>query len=105
MQAAFQVVSQFQPDVTSVMHGGHAENSAHYAGKAVDVGAFGGTAVGWNAPTWNAIATAIMSREFNKVGTIPQLANNPQLQALARQYGVELFVDEGSGPHVHFQVP
>lgn len=87
------------------MHGGHATDSAHYIGKAVDVGAFGGESVGFNKPTWDAILTAIRSGQFNKIGTIPQLADNPELQAFAQSRGVTLFVDEGTGPHVHFQVP
>lgn len=104
MQQAFSVVDNFRPTVTSVMHGGHVANSAHYQGRAVDVGAFGGVPVGYNAPTWQAIASAIMSRQFSKIGTIAAFANNPQVQQLARQYGVDVFEDEGSGPHVHFQV-
>ena len=98
------VVGWFSPEVTSVMHGEHAKGSAHYQGRAVDVGAFGGVPVGYNAPTWQAIANAIMSRQFSKIGTIAAFANNPQVQQFARQYGVEVFEDEGSGPHVHFQV-
>lgn len=105
MQYALGSLAAFSPDVTSVMHGSHVANSAHYAGKAVDVGAIEGTAVGWNKPTWDAIVYAIMSRRFDKIGTIAPLVSNPQLQALARMYGVTLFEDEGSGPHIHFQVP
>ena len=104
MQNAFGVVSQFQPVVTSVMHGGHVKDSAHYAGRAIDVGAFGRTPVGRNATTWQALTDAIGSHRFEKIGTIPQLADDPRLQAWARENGVELFVDEGSGPHIHFQV-
>lgn len=86
------------------MHGEHVKDSAHYEGRAVDVGAFGGTTVGFNQPTWNAIVAAIQSREFSKIGTISELVNNQTLQNLAEQNGVTLFEDEGSGAHVHFQV-
>lgn len=104
MQNAFNVVSQFSPVVTSVRHGGHAKGSAHYDGRAVDVGAFGGTTVGYNEPTWNAIIAAIQSRQFSRIGTVDKLYRNPTLQAYARANGVLLFFDPGSGPHVHFQV-
>lgn len=110
MQDAMGVIQQFSPDITSVMHGHHEgptsgpNEDPHYAGRAVDVGAFGGTDVGWNAPTWDAINTAIGSGKFQAIGTIKQIVNNPQMQAWAKQNGVDLFYDPGSGPHVHFQV-
>jgi hypothetical protein len=104
MQSAFGVVAAFRPVVTSVMHDEHVKGSAHYDGRAVDVGAFGDTRVGFNTPTWNAIMTAIGSRRFEKIGTIASIVNNPAAQAWARANGVLLFLDEGSGPHVHFQV-
>jgi hypothetical protein len=105
MQSAFaHVLSLFNPTVTSVMHGGHVKDSAHYAGRAIDVGAFGGTAVGFNLPTWQAIMSAIASGKFERIGTIAAIVNNPQAQAYARSRGVLLFEDEGSGNHVHFQV-
>lgn len=86
------------------MHGGHVQNSAHYAGRALDVESFGDTPVGWNEPTWNAVVTAIQSGQFQKIGTFRRLAMQAQIQSLAKEYGVEVFVDEGDGPHVHFQV-
>jgi len=104
MKDAFRVVEQFRPTVTSVSHGGHVKDSAHYAHRAIDVGAFGGTSVGFNVPTWQALMTAIASRRFEKIGTFGQLANNPTAQAFAQQNGVELFTDEGSGAHLHLQV-
>jgi hypothetical protein len=85
------------------MHGEHVKGSAHYDGRAVDVGAFGGTTAGFNAPTWNAIMAAIGSRQFQKIGTIAAIVNNPQAQAWAKANGVDLFDDEGDGAHVHFQ--
>lgn len=97
-------MAEFAPTVTSVMHGGHVAGSAHYQGRAIDVGAFGGTDVGVNEPTVLAIVSAIRSGQFQSIGTIPELAQNPMLQGLAQQAGVDLFTDVGSGPHVHFQV-
>ena len=105
MQSAFDGMYEFAPTVTSVMSGQHEKDSAHYAGRAVDVGAFGGTQVGLNEPTWDAIVGAIESGRFSKIGTMGVLAQNPRLQAFAKANGVTLFVDEGSGPHVHFEVP
>jgi hypothetical protein len=104
MHEAFGAVASLHPLVTSVMHGGHAEGSAHYDGRAIDVGAFGGTQVGMNAPTWNALMQAIASERFSRIGTIPELVRNPEAQAFAHAHGVDLFEDVGSGPHVHFQV-
>ncbi len=107
---AFRIVERFAPTVTSVMHGHHEgarsgpNEDPHYAGRAIDVGAFGGVDVGMNPPTWNAIVQAIASRQFSKIGTMPMLADNPELQDFARANGVDLFVDRGTGPHVHFQV-
>jgi hypothetical protein len=105
MRTAFETaMAHFDPLITSIEHGGHVANSAHYQGRAIDVGAFGGTPVGMNEPTVAAVIAAIFSREFEKIGTFGELANNPRLQELAKQYGVELFTDEGSGRHVHLQV-
>lgn len=98
------VLAYLQPTLTSAMHGGHVANSAHYAGRAVDVGAFGGVSVGPNKTTWDAIIAAIGSRRFSKIGTIPEIARSPQAQAWARENGVDLFEDVGSGPHAHFEV-
>ena len=109
-QAFSNVIERFDPTVTSVMHGHHEgptsgpNEDPHYAGRAVDVGAFGGTIVGMNPQTWSAITQAIASHEFSKIGTIAAIADNPALQSFARENGVELFHDPGTGPHVHFQV-
>jgi len=110
MQQAFAFISRFAPLVTSVMHGHHEgattgpNEDPHYAGRAIDVGAFGGTPVGFNPPTWQAVMNAIASRRFQAIGTIPEIASNPQAQAWAKANGVNLFTDVGSGPHVHLQV-
>ncbi len=111
MQHGFSVIAQFAPTVTSVMHGGHEgptsgpNEDPHYAGRAVDVGAFGDTTVGFNQSTWNAIVAAIQSGQFSKIGTLPELADNAELQQYAKANDVDLFVDQGTGPHVHFEVP
>lgn len=106
MQSAAQVLGQFSPDVTSVMGGPH-KGSAHGEGRAIDVGAFGGTSVGFNAPTWNAVMAAIASRRFQAIGTILDIVNNPVAQQWARANGVDLFEDDArtgaTGNHVHFQ--
>jgi len=105
VQAAFMGLSGFAPVVTSVIgQGSHAANSAHYSGRAIDVGAFGQTGVGFNRPTWDALTAAIGSGKFTKIGTFAGLYDNPQMQAWARANGVELFHDEGTGNHIHFEV-
>ena len=108
MQRAVGVLAQFAPDVTSVIGGLGHKGAAHAEGRAIDVGAFGGTSVGYNAPTWNAVMTAIASRQFQAIGTILEIVNNPVAQQWARANGVNLFEDDArtgaTGPHVHFQV-
>lgn len=95
--------SQYQVLVTSVAHGGHAPNSAHYAHRAVDVGAVNSHLVGMNPTTWDYVNSLIQSGEVTKIGTIPEIANDPAMQAYAQTMGVELFTDEGTGPHVHVE--
>lgn len=103
-------LARFEPTVTSVMHGHHEgatsgpNEDPHYAGRAVDIGAFGGVGVGMNQTTWDVIAQSIASGMFSRIGTISAIADNPAMQALAREYGVILFPDAGSGPHVHFEI-
>ena len=93
-----------ESDVTSVAHGGHTAGSAHYAGRAVDLGSIGGQPVGSNQTTWDFNTHLIEGRGVARIGTIGALANNPTLRSFAQQHGVILFEDEGSGPHVHLQV-
>lgn len=105
MQEAFHdVMAWFHPEVTSVMHGEHVANSAHDDGRAIDVGSFNGTPVGFNGMTWEAIMYAILSHKFSRIGTIPEIATNPEAQRFAEQNGVVLFTDVGSGPHAHMEV-
>lgn len=105
MQQAMAYVAQFNPQVTSVRHGGHMKNSAHYAGRAVDVDSFNGTPVGFNESTWYTVQSLIQSGQFEAIGVqVPQIANSKELQAMAAQYGVNFFYDHGSGPHIHLQV-
>jgi len=115
MQSAFtSVFGGLDPFVTSIMHGEHKWDaqgrpvSAHHFGRAIDVGAFGGTAIGVNQPTVAALVRAIVSGRFEKIGTLKALIDSPALQRLAAMYHTELFQDDeqtgASGPHVHFQV-
>ena len=109
MRSAFtSALGSLDPYITSIEHGEHVKDSAHYQGRAIDVGAFGGTAVGVNQPTVAAIVRAIVSGQFQKIGTLKALVDNPMLQRLASMYHTELFEDDertgASGPHVHFQV-
>jgi hypothetical protein len=94
-------------DITSVRSGPHT-GSAHGEGRALDVGAIHGGAVGFNKPTWDFIVGMILRGNVQAIGTIGELANNPQLKAFARQHGVDLFLDDKStgatGNHVHVQV-
>lgn len=94
---------QYALTVTSVMHGGHVKGSAHYDGRAVDVGAVNGTTIGPNTQTWDFVRDAIASGKIEKLGTFAAIANNPEMQAWAKAHGVTLFEDEGSGNHVHLQ--
>lgn len=96
----------FDALVTSVRAGHHDDGPAGHAGwHAVDVGAVNGTTVGFNRATWDFVRAMIASGRLNKVGTIPEIADNPQMQAYARERGVVLFADPGTGPHVHLQIP
>ncbi len=84
--------------ITSLMSGPHVTNSAHFAGRAADV-SLPHTKAGWDF-----VVNAIRSRRFSKIGSTSDVVNNPQMQALAQQNGVELFLDEGTGSHVHLEV-
>lgn len=90
--------------LTSVDRGGHVKNSDHYKHRAVDVGAVDGQAIGENEATWGFLCNAILSGAVKKVGTFKAFATNPALEELARQHGVSLFEDEGTGAHVHLAV-
>jgi len=96
--------SNYDLTITSVAHGGHVKNSAHYDGRAADVGAVNGTAIGPNTQTWDFVRDAIASGKIQKLGTFAAIANDASMQEWAAEHGVELFVDTGSGPHVHLQV-
>ncbi len=94
-------LTPFAPTVTSVIDGPHVKGSAHFDGRAIDIGAFEGTPVGWNQPTFQAIISAIMSRRWTRIGTLPEIVK--VLKNFALRYGVDMFVDVGTGPHAHFQ--
>jgi hypothetical protein len=85
--------------ITSLISGPHVKNSAHFQGRAVDI-SLPHTAAGWNF-----VVNAIKSGRFSRVGSTADVYNDPQMQALAKQYGVDLFLDEGTGSHVHLETP
>jgi hypothetical protein len=91
-------------DVTSVVSGPHVKGSAHFDGRAIDVGTVGGVAVGDNAPTVGFLIRAIEKGGLQKIGSTLSVINNPQVVKAAQDHGVELFEDEGTGPHMHLQV-
>lgn len=84
--------------VTSLISGPHAPNSAHFAGRAMDV-SLPHTAAGWDF-----VAEQIKSGKWARIGSTADVVNNPGMQMLARRYGVVLFDDEGTGSHVHLEV-
>jgi hypothetical protein len=94
-------------DITSVESGPHVRGSAHFEGRALDVGSIGGVPVGVNAPTIQFLLNAIVNGSLEKIGTLAVIATSPALRAFAAQHGVELFVDDQStgatGPHIHLQ--
>jgi hypothetical protein len=91
-------------DITSVVSGPHVKGSAHFDGRALDVGSIAGQVVGMNRATWDFVVKAIQRGGLSRIGTIAAIVNNPQLRAFAAQHGVDLFEDEGTGPHLHLQV-
>jgi hypothetical protein len=84
--------------VTSIISGPHVANSAHFAGRAVDV------SLPHTREAWNFVVAQIKSGKWARIGTTATIVSNPQMQALALQYGVTLFEDEGTGSHVHLEV-
>jgi hypothetical protein len=102
LQSAFSSIDHLKPTVTSVIDGPHVKDSAHFDGRAIDVGAFNGVPVGWNKTTWDAIVQAILSGKWTRIGTIAPIVNT--LGEFAKEHGVDLFFDAGTGPHVHLQV-
>jgi hypothetical protein len=91
-------------DVTSVVSGPHAKDSAHFDGRAIDIGSVGGQAVGANPHTLNFLMLAIEHGNLQRVGSTRDIIDNPQIRTLAAQHNVDLFEDVGTGPHLHFQV-
>ena len=84
--------------ITSLISGPHAKNSAHFAGRAVDV------SLPHTADAWRFIVAQIKSGKWKRIGSTAAVANDPRLQALAKDNGVDLFLDEGTGSHVHLEV-
>jgi hypothetical protein len=95
-------------DVTSVVSGPHVKDSAHFDGRAIDVGSIGGAAVGFNQRTWDFLVNVIAHGGLRKIGTLAAIVNNPALKRFAAQHGVELFEDDertgATGPHLHLEV-
>lgn len=90
--------------MTSIISGPHVKNSAHFDGRAIDLGSVGGQVVGMNPGTWNFVIEAIERGGLSRIGTIAAIANNPAMRAFAAQHGVMLLEDEGTGPHLHLEV-
>lgn len=84
--------------ITSLISGPHVTNSAHFQGRAVDV------SLPHTKAAWNFIVQQIKSGRWARVGTTSDVVNDPGMQALAAQYGVQLFLDEGTGSHLHLEV-
>lgn len=83
---------------------GGPENHGHTNGWSCDVAIIDGVEVGPNHTTACFIMELIAhNKHVNKVGSMAVLINRPDIQQLAQNHGVILFVDEGTGPHVHFQ--
>lgn len=82
--------------VTSLISGGH-KGWGHAHGAAVDVSGAKSKAA------WQWIAQQIASGQWKHIGSTQEVYSNPYMQALAQQYGVDLFHDEGHGFHVHLQ--
>ena len=82
--------------VTSLISGGH-KGWGHAHGAAVDVSG------SKTKSAWSWIADQIRSGRWNHIGSTEEVYADPGMQALAQQYGVDLFHDEGSAFHVHLQ--
>lgn len=83
--------------VTSIISGPHVKNSAHFAGRAVDI------SLPRNEAGYEFVIDAIDSGHFSRIGTIPELVK--RLGPYAAEHGVEMFSDPGTGDHVHLEVP
>jgi len=81
---------------------GHVANSAHYDGRAIDVAADAGGALGgYDKRTWDFVTNAVLSGGWARIGTNREVVSG--LKAWAAQHGVDLFEDDAE-PHVHLQV-
>lgn len=83
--------------VTSLVSGPHVKNSAHFAGRAVDI------SLPRSQAGYEFVVDAIDSGYFSRIGTVPALVK--MLGPYAREHGVQMFEDEGTGDHVHLEVP
>lgn len=83
--------------------GPHGHNPHGAPGWACDFGTVDGVDVGDNHATRQFVRDCISNSKITKVGTTASVANQPDLQAFAAQHNTLLFVDEGTGLHVHIQ--
>lgn len=83
--------------------GPHGHNPHGAPGWAVDVACVDGADVGDNHETRQLIRDLCEDKDVTKIGTLASVATRSDLQAWAAQHDTLLFVDEGTGPHVHFQ--
>lgn len=84
--------------ITSLISGPHVKDSAHFAGRAVDI------SLPHTADAWRFLVAQMKSGKWARIGTTAAFANDPQVQSLAKSLGVQVFVDEGTGSHVHLEV-
>lgn len=83
--------------ITSLISGPHVKDSAHFQGRAVDV------SLPHTAAAYDFIVEAIQSGHFSRIGTTKEVVD--RLGPWAQTMGVEMFEDEGTGSHVHLEVP
>lgn len=83
--------------VTSLISGPHVKDSAHFQGRAVDI------SLPHTKAAWDWLIEQIKSGRWSRIGTTGEAVDG--LQGFASQYGVQMFEDEGTGSHVHLEVP
>lgn len=83
--------------MTSLISGPHT-GLGHAQGRAVDV------SLPHTQSGWQFVVNAIKSGKFSAIGSTSMVVNDAAMQALAQKYGVDLFLDEGTGSHVHLEV-
>lgn len=88
--------------ITSLISGPHVPDSAHFAGRAMDV------SLPHNRVGWDFVVRQIESGKWARIGTEASIVSNPAIQMLAKRYGVQMFEDDAAtgatGSHVHLEV-